>query len=74
MTRRLGIVANAAGVACIMIGIIKRGQTDLEGVYINRSVGEGTSAFAVSQPNIVPWLVAAIALVVVGPVLMLRRS
>lgn len=73
VAQRIGITANALGVVCIVIALVKRGDATVEGAYFDRSEGDPASAFAVSQPNIVPWLIAALVLVAVGTALLLLR-
>ena len=73
MTRRLGIAANASAIVCIVIALVKRDDVKVEGAYFNRSVGDSESVFAVTQPNIVPWLIAAAVLVLVGTALLVVR-
>lgn len=69
----MGIAANALAVVCIVIALVRRGDATVEGAYFNRSEGDSASAFALSQPNIVSWLIAAAVLVVVGTVAFLRQ-
>jgi hypothetical protein len=55
------------------VALIKRDDVTVDGAYFNRSVGSPASAFAVDQSNIVPWLVAAICLTLVGTALLVTR-
>lgn len=74
MTKRFGVAANALGVACIVIALVKRDDVTIEGAYFNRSVGAPAyEGVFISGPSIVPWLVAAALLVVAGTALLLRQ-
>lgn len=73
MRLRVGIAANALSVVCVAVALVKRDDVTVEGAYFNRSVGSPTSAIAVDGPNIVPWLIAAICLTLVGTALLVSR-
>lgn len=70
MTRRLGIAANTVGLACIVIALVKH-ETEPPGVFGALDRPDG---FVLVEPNIVPWLIAATVLIVVGTGLLLRRG
>jgi hypothetical protein len=70
---RAGIASNVLGVICVVVALVKRDDVAVEGAYFNRSVGSPASAFAVDQPDIVPWLVAAVCLTLVGTALLVAR-
>lgn len=73
MRLRAGLAADAAAVVCVLVALIKRDDVTVEGAYFNRSAGGSAHAFAVDQPNIVPWLVAAVCLILVGTVMLTMR-
>lgn len=72
MVLRAGIAAQLLAVACIAAAIHQRNHYEIEGAYFNRAEGDPTGAFAVSEPGILGWLIAAMVLIVAGTVLLVR--
>jgi hypothetical protein len=71
--RRHGIALNFLAAVCVVIAIVKRGRATVTGAYMDQSADGSFSSFAIDQPNILPWLAAALLLLALGTALLVAR-
>lgn len=69
MARRIGLMSNLLAIACVAVAAVKHETAD-----ISLFGALDRNPIVIGEPNITPWLVAAIVLVAIGTVLLLRRG